>query len=54
LEVEHGLFEATCEYISGEADHLLRSSERMDDVVHLRTQACVVENGEFIEPWMVD
>ena len=54
LEVEHGLLDTTCEYISSKADHLLRPRERVDDVVHLRAQARIVEHGELVEPRVVD
>jgi hypothetical protein len=53
LEVQHGLPDATCEYVSGEADHLLRPCERVDNVVHLRAQVRVAEHGELIEPGVV-
>ena len=54
MEVKHGLLDATCEYISGEANYLLRSRERVDDVVHLRAQACITENSKLVKPWVVD
>ncbi len=50
LEVEHGLLDTACEYISSKADHLLRPCERVDDVVHLQPQAYIIEHGELIEP----
>ena len=54
MEVKNGLLDATCEYISREAHYLLCSRERVDDVVHLRAQACVVEDSKFVKPWVVD
>ena len=54
MEVKHGLLDATCEYISREANYLLRSRERVDDVVHLRAQAFIIENSKLVKPWVVD
>ena len=54
LEVEHGFSNATCKYVSGKADHLLRPCKRVDNVLHLWAHARVVEYGEFIEPRVVD
>ena len=54
LEVKHGLIYATIKYISGDADHLLRPCERVDNVVHLRAQARVALHGELIDPGVVD
>ena len=54
LEVEHSFLETACEYVSCEAGHLLCPSQRVDDVVHLRPKARVVEHGELIEPGVVD
>ena len=54
LEVEHGLLETACKYVSGEAGHLLRPRQCVDDVVQLRAQARVVEHGELVEPGVVD
>ena len=54
LEVEHGLLETACEYVSGKTGHLLRPCQRVDDVVHLRAKARGVEHGELVNPGEVD
>jgi len=54
LDIEHGLLDATGEHIPSEAGHLLRPGEGVDDVVELRAQTLVSENGELVEPRVVD
>jgi hypothetical protein len=54
LDIEHGLPDATCEHVPGEADHLLGPGEGVDDVVELRAQTLVSEHGELVEPRVVD
>lgn len=54
LDIEHGLTDATCEHVPGEADHLLGPGEGVDDVIELWAQTLVSEHGELVEPWVVD
>ena len=54
LDTKYCLCDATSENVSSEADHLLCSSESVDNVVHLGAQTRVPKYGELIEPGMVD
>jgi len=54
LDVEHGLLDATAEHVSCEADYLLRTDERVRQVIRHRAQALVAEHGELIEPRVVN
>jgi hypothetical protein len=54
FDIEHSLSDATGEYVPSEADHLLGSRESVDHIVHLGSQARIIEYSELVEPGMVD
>jgi hypothetical protein len=54
MNIEHGLLDTTSIDISGEADHLLGTDERVCQVICHGAKACVAEHGEFVQPGMID
>ena len=54
MDTKYSLVYPTGVHVTSQADYLLRSGEGMDNIVQLGAKALVPEDGELVEPRVVD